>query len=114
MTETTQVAIRPFSYTASEEALADLRRRVAATIWPDKEIVADDSQGVQFATIQQLAQYWATEHDWRTVEAKLNGLPQFMTEIDGVDIHFIHVRSKQRTRCRSSSRMGGPARSSSS
>ena len=96
MTETTtQVAIRPFSYTASEEALADLRRRVAATIWPDKEIVADDSQGVQFKTMQQLAQYWASEHDWRTVEARLNGLPQFMTEIDGVDIHFIHVRSKE-------------------
>jgi pimeloyl-ACP methyl ester carboxylesterase len=94
-TETIQGAIRPFSYTASDEALADLRRRVAATIWPEKEIVADDSQGVQFATIQQLAQYWATEHDWRKVEARLNALPQFMTEIDGVDIHFIHVRSKE-------------------
>jgi pimeloyl-ACP methyl ester carboxylesterase len=92
---TTQVAIRPFSYTASDEALVDLKRRVAATNWPDKEIVADDSQGVQLKTIQQLAQYWATEHDWRTVEARLNALPQFITEIDGVDIHFIHVRSKE-------------------
>jgi pimeloyl-ACP methyl ester carboxylesterase len=95
VTETTQVEIRPFSFTASDDALADLRRRVAATIWPDKEIVADDSQGVQFKTIQQLAQYWATEHDWRKVEAKLNALPQFITEIDGVEIHFIHVRSKE-------------------
>jgi pimeloyl-ACP methyl ester carboxylesterase len=92
---TTQVAIRPFSYSASDDALADLRRRVAATIWPEQELVADDSQGVQFATMQQLAQYWATQHDWRTVEARLNGLPQFMTEIDGLDIHFIHVRSKE-------------------
>ncbi|HEV8191825.1 MAG TPA: epoxide hydrolase [Ktedonobacterales bacterium] len=96
MTETTtQAAICPFRYTASDEALADLRRRVAATIWPDKEIVADDSQGVQFATTQQLAQYWATEHDWRKIEARLNALPQFLTEIDGLDIHFIHVRSKE-------------------
>jgi pimeloyl-ACP methyl ester carboxylesterase len=92
---TTQTAIRPFSYTASDEALDDLRRRVAATIWPDQEIVMDDSQGVQFATIQQLAQYWASEHDWRKVEARLNALPQFITAIDGVDIHFIHVRSKE-------------------
>jgi pimeloyl-ACP methyl ester carboxylesterase len=92
---TTQAAIRPFSFTAPDETLAELRRRVAATIWPDQELVADDSQGVQFKTIQQLAQYWATEHDWRTVEARLNGLPQFLTEIDGVDIHFIHVRSKE-------------------
>jgi pimeloyl-ACP methyl ester carboxylesterase len=94
-TTTSQPAIRPFSFTASDEALAELRRRVAATVWPDKEIVADDSQGVQFTTTQQLAQYWATEHDWRTVEARLNAFPQFMTEIDGVDIHFMHVRSKE-------------------
>jgi pimeloyl-ACP methyl ester carboxylesterase len=92
---TTQVAIRPFSYTAPDEALAELKRRVAATIWPDKEIVTDDSQGVQLATMQALAQYWATEHDWRKVEARLNALPQFITEIDGVDIHFIHVRSQE-------------------
>jgi pimeloyl-ACP methyl ester carboxylesterase len=91
----TQPAIRPFRFTASEEALADLKRRVAATIWPDQELVADDTQGVQFATTQQLAQYWATEHDWRKVEARLNALPQFMTEIDGLDIHFIHVRSQE-------------------
>jgi pimeloyl-ACP methyl ester carboxylesterase len=92
---TTQVAIRPFSYTASDEALADLKRRVAVTIWPDKELVADDSQGVQFKTMQALAQYWTTDYDWRKVEARLNALPQFMTEIGGVDIHFIHVHSKE-------------------
>jgi len=91
----TKTEIRPFSFTASDEALADLRRRVAATQLPDKEIVTDDSQGVQFKTIQQLAEYWATKHDWRKVEARLNALPQFITEIDGVDIHFIHVRSKE-------------------
>jgi len=94
-TTTTQTSIRPFSYTASDEALSDLRRRVAATIWPEQEIVADDSQGVQFKTMQELARYWASEHDWRMVEARLNRLPQFMTEIDGLDIHFIHVRSKE-------------------
>src|SRR5262249_2613831 len=92
---TTQAAIRPFSYTASDEALADLKRRVAATVWPDQEIVANDTQGVQFKTVQQLAQYWVTNHDWRKVEARLNGYPQFITEIDGLDIHFIHVRSKE-------------------
>jgi pimeloyl-ACP methyl ester carboxylesterase len=91
---TTQPAIRPFQVNFPDEALADLRRRVAAMRWPDKEIVADDSQGVQVATIQQLAQRWASDYDWRTVEARLNALPQFMTEIDGVDIHFIHVKSK--------------------
>src|SRR5262249_28075825 len=92
---TTQAAIRPFSFTASDEALAHLRRRVAATDWPDKELVADDSQGVQFATLQALAQYWASEHDWRKLEGRLNAFPQFLTPIDGVDIHFIHVRSKE-------------------
>jgi pimeloyl-ACP methyl ester carboxylesterase len=90
-----QDAIRPFSFTASDEALADLRRRVAAAIWPDREIVADDSQGVQFATMRALAQYWTASHDWRKAEAKLNAFPQFITEIDGVDIHFVHVRSKE-------------------
>jgi pimeloyl-ACP methyl ester carboxylesterase len=94
-TTTTQTSIRPFSFTASDKALSDLRRRVAATILPDKELVADDTQGVQFKTMQALAQYWATEHDWRKVEARLNALPQFMTEIDGVDVHFIHVRSQE-------------------
>ena len=77
-----------------EEALVDLRRRIAATRWPEKETVADQSQGVQLATIQELARYWATDYDWRKCEAKLNALPQFITEIDGLDIHFIHVRSK--------------------
>jgi pimeloyl-ACP methyl ester carboxylesterase len=86
--------VRPFSFTASDEALADLRRRVAATEWPEKETVADASQGVQLATLQALARYWATDYDWRTVEARLHALPQFVTEIDGLDIHFIHVRSQ--------------------
>ncbi len=93
MTTMTDVAIRPFAFHASDEALADLRRRIAATTWPERELVADASQGVQLATMQKLATYWQTAHDWRTVEARLNALPQFMTEIDGLDIHFIHVRS---------------------
>jgi pimeloyl-ACP methyl ester carboxylesterase len=87
-------AIRPFRINVPEAKLVDLRRRIAETQWPEKETVADQSQGVQLATIQQLARYWATDHDWRKVEAKLNALPQFITEIDGLDIHFIHVRSK--------------------
>src|SRR5215469_12350754 len=86
-------AIRPFHIHVSKEALTDLRRRIAATRWPDKEAVTDQSQGVQLATIQELARYWATDYDWRTCERKLNALPQFVTEIDGLDIHFIHVRS---------------------
>jgi pimeloyl-ACP methyl ester carboxylesterase len=86
-------AIRPFRIEVPEEQLAELRRRLAATRWPSRELVADRSQGVQLATIQALARYWATEHDWRACEARLNALPQFTTEIDGVDIHFIHVRS---------------------
>ena len=86
--------IRPFRFEAPNDALVDLRRRVQATRWPDRETVADASQGVQLQTIQELARYWATEYDWRKVEARLNALPQFTTEIDGVDIHFIHVRSK--------------------
>ena len=87
-------AIRPFRVNVPEEQLVDLRRRIAATRWPDKETVMDPSQGVQLATIQKLARYWQTEHDWRKFEARLNALPQFVTEIDGLDIHFIHVRSK--------------------
>ena len=87
-------AIRPFRIEFPEEELADLRRRVAATRWPDRETVTDPSQGVQLATIQELARYWQTDYDWRKIEAKLNALPQFITEIDGLDIHFIHVRSK--------------------
>jgi pimeloyl-ACP methyl ester carboxylesterase len=90
----THPAVRPFSFTAAEEALADLRRRVAATIWPDKETVADSSQGVPLAMMQELARYWATDYDWRTCEARLHALPQFLTQIDGLDIHFLHVRSK--------------------
>src|SRR5689334_12455752 len=87
-------AIRPFRVNVPDEKLVDLRRRIAATLWPEKETVADTSQGVQLKTMQQVARYWATEHDWRKVEARLNALPQFITEIDGLDIHFIHVRSK--------------------
>ena len=86
--------IRPFRINTPDEALEDLRRRVAATNWPEKETVGDQSQGVPLAMIQELARYWATEYDWRTCEAALNGLPQFITEIDGLDIHFIHVRSQ--------------------
>lgn len=86
--------IRPFQVTFPEEALIDLRRRIAATRWPDQETVSDDSQGVRLATIQKLAQYWQSQHDWRNVEARLNALPQFVTEIDDLDFHFIHVRSR--------------------
>src|SRR3954453_20367543 len=90
-------SIRPFSVHYPEAALADLRRRINATIWPDREQVNDATQGVQLATMQSLARHWATEHDWRRVEAQLNALPQFVTEIDGLDIHFVHVRSKHAT-----------------
>jgi len=89
-------SIRPFRVHFPDEALADMKRRIAATRWPDKETVTDKSQGVQLATIQKLASYWATDHDWRKVEARLNALPQFVTNIDGVDIHFIQVRSKEK------------------
>jgi pimeloyl-ACP methyl ester carboxylesterase len=87
-------SIRPFHFTASEAELVDLRRRVAATKWPERETVTDATQGVQLATMQKLARYWATDYDWRKVEARLSALPQFVTTIDGLDIHFIHVRSK--------------------
>jgi pimeloyl-ACP methyl ester carboxylesterase len=86
--------IRPFQVDIPDEALDDLRRRVAATNWPEKETVADQSQGVPLAMIQQLARYWMTDYDWRTCEGRLNALPQFITEIDGLDIHFLHVRSQ--------------------
>jgi pimeloyl-ACP methyl ester carboxylesterase len=86
--------IRPFRMTFPQEALTDLRRRIEATRWPDKETVGDQSQGVQLSTMQKLAAYWVKDYDWRKVEAKLNALPQFITEIDGLDIHFIHVQSK--------------------
>ena len=90
---TENATIRPFRVEVPEENLVELRRRIAATRWPSRELVTDRSQGVQLATMQALARYWATEYDWRRCEARLNALPQFMTEIDGVDIHFIHVRS---------------------
>jgi pimeloyl-ACP methyl ester carboxylesterase len=87
-------AVSPFRISMPEEAIIDLRRRIGATRWPDRETVIDQSQGVQLATIQELARHWATDYDWRKIEAKLNALPQFVTEIDGLDIHFLHVRSK--------------------
>jgi pimeloyl-ACP methyl ester carboxylesterase len=90
----TATEIRPFHVEIPEEQMDDLRRRIAAARLPSKELVSDRSQGVQLATIQELARYWATDYDWRKAEAKLNALPQFTTEIDGVDIHFIHVRSE--------------------
>jgi pimeloyl-ACP methyl ester carboxylesterase len=88
------VEIRPFHVEIPEEALEDLRRRITATRWPSRELVTDRSQGVQLTTLQALARYWATDHDWRKCEEKLNALPQFRTEIDGVDVHFIHVKSR--------------------
>ena len=90
------IEIRPFSIDIPEENLADLQRRIAATRWPTKELVSDRSQGVQLATVQGLARYWSADYDWRKVEAKLNALPQFTTEIDGLTIHFIHVRSQHK------------------
>jgi pimeloyl-ACP methyl ester carboxylesterase len=89
-----QTAIQPFQITIPEKELVELRRRIAATRWPTKELVGDRSQGVQLATLRELARYWTTEYDWRKFEARLNALPQFKTEIDGVEIHFIHVRSR--------------------
>ena len=86
--------IRPFRVQIPQEAIVDLHRRIATTRWPDRETVTDQSQGVQLATMQELVRYWGTEYDWRKAEAKLNALPQFITNIDGLDIHFIHVRSK--------------------
>ena len=97
MTETMtqdKVDIRPFKVNVPEEQIADMHRRIKATRWPERETVADGSQGVQLATIQALAQHWATKHDWRKAEARLNSFPQFISEIDGLDIHFIHARSK--------------------
>ena len=91
---TEDATIRPFSVDVPEEALVELRRRIAATNWPEKETVADASQGVPLAMLQELARYWATGYDWRKVERRLNALPQFLTEIDGLDLHFIHVRSQ--------------------
>jgi pimeloyl-ACP methyl ester carboxylesterase len=90
----TTIDVRPFHVEFPDEKLAELRRRIAETRWPDKELVTDPSQGVQLAMLQELARYWQTDYDWRKAEAKLNALPQFITEIDGLDIHFIHVRSE--------------------
>src|SRR5436853_3663084 len=89
----TAVEIRPFHIEIPEEQIDDLRRRIAAARWPSKELVEDRSQGVQLATLREVARYWESDYDWRKAEAKLNALPQFTTEIDGVEIHFIHVRS---------------------
>ena len=86
--------IRPFQVAFPEAELTELRRRINATRWPDRETVTDDSQGVRLALIQDLARYWGTEHDWRRCEKNLNALPNFTTEIDGLDIHFLHVRSQ--------------------
>jgi pimeloyl-ACP methyl ester carboxylesterase len=91
---TSETEIRPFRVDTPDVAIADLRRRISATRWPSRELVADRSQGVQLATIQEVARYWATEYDWGACQAELNALPQFTTEIDGLDIHFIHVRSR--------------------
>jgi pimeloyl-ACP methyl ester carboxylesterase len=92
--DTATSAIRPFHFEVPQQAIDALRQRIAATQWPENETVADSSQGVPLATMQDLARYWATDYDWRKVEAKLNALPQFITEIDGLDIHFIHVKSR--------------------
>jgi pimeloyl-ACP methyl ester carboxylesterase len=90
---TDDTSVRPFQVNVADEAIEDLRRRIAATRWPSRELVADRSQGVQLATTQELSRYWANDYDWRACEARLNALPQFRTEIDGVEIHFIHVKS---------------------
>ena len=94
MTPAVGTPIRPFHVDVPEAELTEMRRRIQATRWPERETVADASQGVQLATMQKLAHYWATDYDWRKIEAKLKALPQFVTEIDGLDIHFVHVRSK--------------------
>ena len=88
--------IKPFRVNVPDAEIADLNRRIKATRWPDKETVADDTQGVQLATMQSLARYWSTEWDWRKAEAKINAVPNFITNIDGLDIHFIHVKSKEK------------------
>src|SRR3984893_6131860 len=90
----TEAAIRPFQISVPDEQLRELHGRIAATRWPRKELVADGSQGVQLGMLQALTSYWATDYDWRRCEARLNALPQFKTEIDGLDIHFIHVKSR--------------------
>src|SRR5229473_1068753 len=93
-TASAESAVRSFRIEVPQDEIDELRRRISATRWPSRELVTDRSQGVQLATLQQLARYWTTEYDWRKAEAKLNALPQFTTQIDGVDIHFIHVKSR--------------------
>jgi|SRR5579871_6540070 len=92
---TDNIAIRPFQVDVPEAELTELRRRINATKFPERETVADATQGVQLATVQALARYWETEYDWRKIEARLNALPQFITQIDGLDIHFIHVYERR-------------------
>ena len=95
-----EAEVRPFRIDFPAGELTDLRRRVNATRWPERETVADDSQGVRLAMMQDLARYWGSDYDWSKCEKKLNDLPNFMTGIDGLDIHFLHVRSRTRARCR--------------
>ena len=95
-TASTKSDIRPFRVSVPEEQLADLRRRIKATKWPERETVADDTQGVQLATMQALATYWGNDYDWRKAEARINSYPNFITNVDGLDIHFIHVKSKEK------------------
>jgi hypothetical protein len=111
---TDPAAIRPFRINMPEEALVNLRRRITATQWPEKETVTDQSQGIPLAMMQELARHWATDYDWRKVEAKLNTLPHFITEIDGLDIHFIHVRSRHENALPLIVTHGWPGSSSSS
>ena len=105
--------IRPFRVKMTDTELADLKGRIAETRWPTRELVEDRSQGVQLATLRELARYWTNDYDWRKCEARLNALPQFTTEIDGVDVHFIHVRSRHDNALPLIMTHGGPARSSS-
>ena len=107
-------AIREFEVGFDESELTGMRRRISATRWPERETVDDDSQGVPLATMQELARYWSTDYDWRRCEARLNALPNFLTEIDGLDIHFVHVRSQHEDALPLIVNHGWPARSSSS
>src|SRR5690349_18383275 len=93
MTRVEQQTVRPFRVNIPQESLTEMRRRIAATRWPSKELVNERTQGVQLSTIREVARFWSNEYDWRRCESRLNALPQFTTEIDGVNIHFIHVRS---------------------
>ena len=92
-----KTAVRPFHVSIPEAELAEMRKRIKATRWPERETVTDESQGVKLSMMQDLARYWASDYDWRKVESRLNALQQFITEIDGLEIHFIHARSKHET-----------------